>query len=88
MTNKKLLKDLAKLTEFHHTGELESYHSLTTKYAPKHEYFCYWNHGSNSASCLGPQCKREQNPGQSEEMTKTRREKVQDCLWQAENELR
>jgi hypothetical protein len=41
ITNKKLLKDLAKLTEFHHTGELESYHSLMTKYAPKREHFCY-----------------------------------------------
>jgi ribonuclease HI len=41
MTNKKLLKDLAKLTEFHHTGELESYHSLMTKYTPKREHFCY-----------------------------------------------
>ena len=28
VTNKKLLKDLAKLTEFHHTGELEQFHSL------------------------------------------------------------
>ena len=28
VTNQKLLKDLAKLTEFHHTGQLESYHSL------------------------------------------------------------
>jgi hypothetical protein len=41
ITNKKLLKDLEKLTEFHHTGELESYHSLMTKYAPKREHFCY-----------------------------------------------
>ena len=41
VTNKKLLKDLAKLTEFHHTGELESYHSLMTKYVPKREHFCY-----------------------------------------------
>ena len=41
ITNKKLLKDLAKLTEFHDTGELESYHSLMTKYALKHEHFWY-----------------------------------------------
>ena len=41
VTNKKLMKDIAKLTEFHHTGELESYHSLMTKYAPKREHFCY-----------------------------------------------
>ena len=40
-TNKKLIKDLAKLTEFHHTGELESYHSLITKYLPKREHFSY-----------------------------------------------
>ena len=41
ISNKKLLKDLAKLTEFHHTGELESYHSLITKYVPKREHFSY-----------------------------------------------
>ena len=35
------MKDLAKLTEFNHTDELESYHSLMTKYAPKREHFCY-----------------------------------------------
>ena len=42
VTNKKLMIDMkAKLTEFHHTGELESYHSLMTKYAPKCEHICY-----------------------------------------------
>jgi ribonuclease HI len=41
ITNKKLLKDLGKLTEFHHTGELESYHSVMTKYVPKREHFSY-----------------------------------------------
>ena len=41
ITNQKLLKDLAKLTEFHHTGQLESYHSLMTKYVPKREHFSY-----------------------------------------------
>ena len=41
VTNKKLLKDLEKLTEFHHTGELESYHSVMTKYVPKREHFSY-----------------------------------------------
>ena len=41
VTNQKLLKDLAKLTEFHHTGQLESYHSLMTKYVPKREHFSY-----------------------------------------------
>ena len=30
--NKNLIKDQAKLTEFHHTGELEQYHSLMLKY--------------------------------------------------------
>ena len=41
VTNQKLLKDLAKLTEFHHTGQLESYHSPMTKYVPKREHFSY-----------------------------------------------
>ena len=41
VTNKKLLKDLAKLTEFHHTGELEQYHSLMLKYLPKREHFSF-----------------------------------------------
>ena len=39
--NKKLLKDLTKLTEFHHTGNLEVYHSLLLKYAPKRQHFSY-----------------------------------------------
>ena len=39
VTSKKLLKDLEKLTEFHHTGKLESYHSIMTKYVPKREHF-------------------------------------------------
>ena len=39
--NKKLIKDLAKRTEFHHTGELEQYHSLVHKYVPKRELFAY-----------------------------------------------
>ena len=38
VTNKKLLKDLEKLIEFHHTGELESY-SIMTKYVPRWEHF-------------------------------------------------
>ena len=41
VTNQKLLKDLAKLTEFHHTGQLKSYHSLMTNYVPKREHFSY-----------------------------------------------
>ena len=41
VTNKKLLNDLEKRTEFHHTGELEQYHSVLLKYAPKREHFSY-----------------------------------------------
>ena len=39
--NTKLLKDISKLTEFHHTGSLEVYHSLLLKYAPKRLHFSY-----------------------------------------------
>ena len=39
--NKNLIKDVTKLTEFHHTGELEQYHSLMLKYVPKCEQFSY-----------------------------------------------
>ena len=39
VTNNKLLKDLAMLTEFYHTGELEQYYSLMLKYLPKREHF-------------------------------------------------
>jgi hypothetical protein len=39
--NKKLLKDLTLLTEFHHTGELEVFHSLMLKYLPKRQHFSY-----------------------------------------------
>ena len=39
--NKKLVKDISKLTEFHHTGNLEVYHSLLLKYAPKRQHFSY-----------------------------------------------
>ena len=39
VTNTKLLKDMSKLTEFCHTGELEVYHSLLLKYCPKRELF-------------------------------------------------
>ena len=41
VTNNKLLNDLAMLTEFHHTGELEQYHSLMLKYLPKREHFSF-----------------------------------------------
>ena len=39
--NKKNLKDIEKLTEFHHTGELEVYHSLLLKYVPKRLHYSY-----------------------------------------------
>jgi len=41
VTNKRLLKDLEKLTDFCHTGALEVYHSLMLKYSPKREHFSY-----------------------------------------------
>jgi len=39
--DKRLLKDLAKLTDFCKTGPLESYHSLILAYAPKRLHFMY-----------------------------------------------
>ena len=39
--NRKLLKDLAKLADFCHTGGLEVYHSMPLKYCPKREHFTY-----------------------------------------------
>ena len=39
--NKRFLKDIEKLTEFHHTGELEVYHSLLLKYVPKRLHYSY-----------------------------------------------
>ena len=36
-----MIKDLAKVTEFHHTGELEQHHSLMHKYVPKREHFSH-----------------------------------------------
>lgn len=39
--NKKLLKDIRMLTEYHHTGSLEVFHSLILKYAPKRNHFSY-----------------------------------------------
>ena len=42
ITNKKLMKDMEKLTEFHHTGELQSYTiPLWQNIFPKREHFCY-----------------------------------------------
>jgi len=37
----KLLKDLANLTDFCHTGGLEVYHSMILKYCPEGEHFSY-----------------------------------------------
>ena len=39
--NKKFLKDIEKLTEFHHAGELEVYYSFLLKYVPKRLHFSY-----------------------------------------------
>lgn len=39
--NKKLLKDLKLVTEFHHTGNLEVYHSMMLKYCPKRQHFSH-----------------------------------------------
>jgi len=39
--NKKLLKDIRKLSLFCHTGQLEVYHSLILKYASKRHHFRY-----------------------------------------------
>ena len=37
----KLLKDTMLVTEFHHTGGLEIYHSMMLKYCPKRQHFSY-----------------------------------------------
>ena len=39
VSDKKLLKDVEKLTEFHHTGALEVFHSMMLKYLPKQKHF-------------------------------------------------
>lgn len=39
--DKRLLKDIAHLSEFCHTGNLEVYHSLLTKYVLKRQNFDY-----------------------------------------------
>ena len=41
VTAKRLLKDVEKLTEFHHNGNLEVFHSLMLKYLPKRKHFSY-----------------------------------------------
>ena len=45
--NKKFLKDIEKLTEFH-TGELEVYHSLPLKYVPKCLHYSYKGMGART----------------------------------------
>jgi len=39
--DKRLLKDIGKLSDFCHTGDLETYHSVLLKYAPKRQHFSY-----------------------------------------------
>ena len=39
--DKKILKDICKLSQFCHTGILEVYHSLLLKYCPKRQHFSY-----------------------------------------------
>ena len=41
VTEKRLLKDLQKLTDFCHTGYLEVFHNVLLKYAPKRQHFSY-----------------------------------------------
>ena len=36
-----LLRDMKRLTGFHHTGSLEVFHSLLLKYCPKRQHFSY-----------------------------------------------
>ena len=40
--NPKLLTDLAKLTDFCHTGKIKVYHSMMLKYCSKREHFSYY----------------------------------------------
>jgi len=37
--DKRLLTDIPKLSDFRHTGQLEVYHSMLLKYAPKRQFF-------------------------------------------------
>ena len=41
VTKPKLVTDIAKLSDFCHTGQLEVFHSLLTKYCPKRQHFSY-----------------------------------------------
>ena len=40
VTKKQFLRDIRMLSRFLHTGALEVYHALITKYAPKRHHFC------------------------------------------------
>ena len=46
--NTKLIKDLAKLTDFCHTGRLEVYNSMMQKYCSKREHFLYQGMGART----------------------------------------
>ena len=39
--DKRFLKDMEKMTEFHHIGQLEVFHFMTLKYIPKRQYISY-----------------------------------------------
>ncbi|KAK2177520.1 hypothetical protein NP493_584g00011 [Ridgeia piscesae] len=41
VTKKQFLRDIRMLARFMHTGALEVYHALITKYAPKRQHFAY-----------------------------------------------
>lgn len=41
VTKPSLVRDIAKLNDFCHTGQLEVFHSLLTKYCPKWQHFSY-----------------------------------------------
>ena len=55
--NKKILKDIEKLTEFFHTGELEVYHSEYLKYRPKREHFSHKGMVARTQLSTRSQCK-------------------------------
>ena len=41
VTDKRFLKDLARVTLFCHTGQIEVFHSMLLKYCPKRQFFPY-----------------------------------------------
>ena len=61
--NNKLLKDMQLVTEFHHTGDLEVYHSMMLKYCPKRQHFSYQGMVARTQLAAldnNHNCKREQ----------------------------